>query len=66
MTDTPKPHLARFFEAVACVMDLDRGEHRLELIFEGGRLRQFYTHAEKRSPRELAAFDDRAAWLVPK
>jgi hypothetical protein len=47
-------------------MELDRGQHRLELVFEDGRLRQFYAHAEKRSPHDLATFDERAAWLVPR
>jgi hypothetical protein len=66
VADAPKPHLARFFEAVACVMELDRGQHRLELVFEDGRLRQFYARAKKRSPNDLAAFDERAAWLVTR
>ena len=47
-------------------MGLDRGQQRLELVFEDGRLRQFYSHAEKRSPQELATFDERAAWLTAR
>jgi len=46
------------------VMELDGGHVRLELIFDDGRLRSYFVHAEKRSPAELAAFDERAAWLV--
>jgi hypothetical protein len=55
-----QPYLRRLFEAVAGVMDLDRGEHVLELHFTDGRLRDWWTHARKRPPAELRAFEDRA------
>jgi hypothetical protein len=53
--DRPKPHLARIFEAVAAVMELDRyGRQRLELIFQEGRLIQWRAHLECRTPKDLA------------
>jgi hypothetical protein len=48
-------------EGVAVVMGLDAGHQRVELIFANGRLRQWWTHSEKRSPRELAELDADAA-----
>jgi hypothetical protein len=53
--------LARLLEGVAVVMGLDAGHQRVELIFANGRLRQWWTHSEKRSPRELAELDADAA-----
>jgi hypothetical protein len=65
--DKPKPHLSRVFEAIAVVMELDRhGRQRLELIFEDGRLIQWRSHLESRTPGDLARFDDAAAWLVER
>jgi hypothetical protein len=65
--DQPKPHLARIFEAVAAVMELDRyGRQRLELIFQDGRLIQWRAYLECRTPKDLARYDDAAAWLVER
>lgn len=60
-----KPQLVQLFEAAAAVLDLDHGQHRLELVFDDGHLRQWFAHAEKRSPREFARLDGRSGWLVP-
>ncbi|MGB2874789.1 MAG: hypothetical protein WBB76_04855 [Gaiellaceae bacterium] len=62
--DEPKPALARFFEAVAAVMDLDHGRQTLELHFEDGRLRRWFTRFGQAGSDELGRFDDRAQWLV--
>ena len=66
--DRPKPHLARIFEAVAAVMELDRhGRQRLELIFEDGRLVQWRALTwVSRTPGDLARYDEAAAWLVER
>jgi hypothetical protein len=66
--DEPKPHLARIFEAVAAVMELDRhGRQRLELIFADGRLVQWRAHPEwPRTPGDLARYDDGAAWRIER
>jgi hypothetical protein len=53
--------LAHLLEGVAAVMGLGAGHQRLELIFDDGRLRQWWCHAEKRSPSELAELDADAA-----
>jgi hypothetical protein len=45
-------------------MGLDRGAHRLELVFDDGHLRQWWAHAEKRSPAELRRFEERVDALV--
>lgn len=63
----PKPHVQRFVEALAAVLDLDHGHHeRLELIFDEGRLVQWRTYEERRSVAELAQYDEVAAWLVER
>jgi hypothetical protein len=36
---------------------------RLELVFEHGHLRRWYSHSEQRAPRELSAFDEQASHL---
>jgi len=59
-----KPALQRFFEAAAAVMELDHGQQRLELIFEDGRLLNWWTHAERRGAKELGRFDESAAFLA--
>jgi hypothetical protein len=66
--DRPKPHLARIFEAVAAVMELDRdARQRLELIFEDGRPIPWRAHPEwPRTPGDLARYDDAAAWLIER
>ena len=53
--------LARLLEGAAAVMGLGTGHQRLELIFDDRRLRQWWTHAEKRAARELAELDADAA-----
>ncbi len=63
-TSQAKPALQRLFEATAVAMDLDEGRQRLELIFQDGRLEQWYAHAEKKPPGELGRYDDRIAWAV--
>lgn len=55
--DRVDPALQRVLEAVAAAMSLDHGEQRLELIFDDGRLRTWFSHQEKRRPGELARFD---------
>ena len=64
--ERPKPHLARFLEAVAAILELDSGRQRLELTFEAGRLVEWSTHAERSAATELARFDERSAWLVSR
>jgi hypothetical protein len=44
MDGSPKPALARFFEAIAAVMDLDHGGQTLELHFEGPSSPRWHTH----------------------
>jgi hypothetical protein len=64
--DQPKPHLARIFEAIAAVMELDGpGQHVLELRFEEGRLVKWYAHGAH-ATKTLADYDERAAWLVER
>lgn len=63
--ELPKPALVRFFEQVAAIMELDEGLTRLELEFDDGHLRRWYSHDEKNGHEALRRFDDRAAWLVP-
>jgi hypothetical protein len=60
----PKPALAQLFEDVAAVMGLHDG--RLELVFEHGHLRRWFSHSEQQAPGELGAFDERAAHLVDR
>lgn len=63
--NAPKPHLARLFEAIAAIMELDdEGETRLELIFGGGHLRRYFIHRERRGACALGEYDERAAHLV--
>jgi hypothetical protein len=57
-------HLQTLLEAVAEIMGLHRGQTRLELVFDGGRLRTYWVHAERRIPGELAVHDEQAARLV--
>ncbi len=64
--DRPKPHLARFFEAVAVLMGLTEGPQKLELIFQDGYLRRWFTQGGPRGARELAAYDEQAAWLTDR
>jgi hypothetical protein len=47
-------------------MGLDRGRTRLELIFSEGTLEQFYVHRERQHPRELAAFEEQARWMLDR
>lgn len=54
------PLLVELLEQVAGVMELDRGRHRLELIFEDGRLREWWAHAERRPAPALGVYDK--AW----
>jgi hypothetical protein len=62
----PKPQLARFLEAVACIMGLDEGRQRLVLTFEDGRLRRWFVHNGEYDAAELERFDAEAGWLVVK
>ena len=66
MAVTEKAHLQRFFEAVAAIMELDRGRQRLELIFEDGRLVEWFVHRERKPPAELGSFDRDSGWLVAR
>jgi hypothetical protein len=59
-----KPVLVRLFEAIAVVMDLDAGNTRLELEFEGGHLRRGTSHDERNGHEALRRFDARAPALV--
>jgi hypothetical protein len=54
----PKPTLQRVLEEVCSSMRLDKGRHRLELVFVDGRLDRFWAHAENRPARELALYDE--------
>lgn len=47
-------------------MGLDRGQQRLELCFDEGHLRSWWSHHEKRRPGELVAYDEEASWLVAR
>ncbi|MGD0165796.1 MAG: hypothetical protein ABSC51_00700 [Gaiellaceae bacterium] len=58
--------LARSFEAAAAAMEVDKSRQRLELIFEDGHLRQWWSHAEKRSPAELRNYDEAFARLLER
>jgi len=62
--ELPKPHLARIFEAVAAVMDLDEGQHRLELVFADGHLQTWFVHDERNGHEALRRFDARAEPLA--
>jgi hypothetical protein len=53
--------LTVLLEGVVAVMGLDHGHQRLVFIFEDGHLRQWWAHAEKRRPHELADLDAAAA-----
>src|SRR5574341_2230536 len=64
--DQPRPHLARFLEAVAVIMGLTEGEQRLEIQFQNGYVRRWFTIGGPRGMRELAAYDDQAAWLTDR
>jgi hypothetical protein len=52
------PYLLTTLEAVAGVMGVTDG--RLELIFEHGRLVRWFVHSERKHPRDLGEFDERA------
>jgi hypothetical protein len=62
--DTPESTLRRLFELAAEIMDIDHGQQRLELVFDDGSLRAWWTHHEKRPAGELIRFEDRAAASV--
>jgi hypothetical protein len=62
--ESPKPVLVRLFEAIAAVMDLDAGNTRLELEFEGGHLRRWTSHDERNGHEALHRFDTRTPALV--
>jgi hypothetical protein len=62
-SDAPKPQLARLFEAIAAVMDLDEGQTGLELYFEDGRLRRWTERHLNQPFGRLQRFDDRASRL---
>ena len=62
----PKPHLVRFLEAVAAIMELHEGQQRLELTFRDGRLIRWWSHDESNEPAELERFDREAAWLIER
>ena len=64
MPTLEKPALATILESVASIMNLDEGQHRLELLFSDGHLRQWWTHSERNGANALARFDERARWLV--
>ena len=64
MSETPQPILRRVFEAAAAVMELDHGQTRLELEFDDGHLRRWWTHGERRGALELHRYDGRAAWIA--
>jgi hypothetical protein len=64
MAEPPTPLLKRFFESAAGSMAIDQGRQRLELIFEAGRLVQWWTHAEKKPAGELGQFNREAAWIL--
>jgi hypothetical protein len=61
--EAAQPILRPLLEAVAAVMELDEGEHRLELVFTDGNLRRWRTESGPRGTDALAAFDDRARYL---
>jgi hypothetical protein len=61
-TATPKPHLARLFEAIAAIVAIDKGRRVLVLVFDDGRL----TSCETNGTVELARFDEQAAWLTAR
>jgi hypothetical protein len=63
---TPRSFLVALLEETADVLGLGHGQHRLELIFEDGRLRSWFAHAEKRKPGELAALDHLVADLLER
>jgi len=47
-------------------MGLDHGTERLELVFEDGRLRRWWTHDEANGALELHRFDEDARRLVER
>jgi hypothetical protein len=63
VTDAPLPSLQLIFEASAAAMGLEQGRTRLELVFTEGRLQQYYIHRHGQ-PRELAAFEEKARWIL--
>jgi len=62
--EKPESTLRRLFELAAEIMDIDQGQQRLELIFEDGTLKAWWTHHEKRPAGELIRFEARAAASV--
>lgn len=66
LLELSKPQLVRLFEAIAAVMELDRGLHRLELLFDDGHLRPWTTHHERNGHAELRRFDDVVELLVSR
>lgn len=65
MASGSKPSVCELLERIAGVMDLDSGRYRLELIYEDGRLREWYAHAERRPASALRVYDDRARLITP-
>ena len=66
MSALTKPQLVRLFEAIAAVMELNRGLNRLELFLDDGHLRQWTTHYERNGHAELGRFDDVVELLISR
>lgn len=49
--------LVQLLEEAAELMGLDEGRHRLEVVYDDGRVAQWWAHTEKRSRGELAVYD---------
>ena len=58
-----KPLVVVELERLAEVLDLTDGEHRLEVTYENGLLRSWWTHHERGRPEDLRRYDERASLL---
>jgi hypothetical protein len=62
--EEPKPLLVLLFEAAAAIMDLDEGQHTLELHFDHGHLRRWTALNKNNGHEALRRFDPRMAGIA--
>lgn len=60
----PKSVTEALLERVAEAMDLDHGQHTLELVFVDGELRRWFAHTGERASGALGRYDERVRDLV--
>jgi len=53
----PPPLVRRLLEAIADHLGLGRGRWRLELVFENGRLADWFRHDERLGPARMDELD---------